>query len=124
MTKLPPAMLITILFCTSLYSQNNIQDNFESKNVISSDTDIAITEKYNEISDLETIAIFKDAINFPTKFNKYVEPYLFLENFPKKNDLDFDDLLSKWIANNPEKIKALYRDRKKAHTKLYGPRPM
>lgn len=68
----------------------------------------------------ETIAIIRDAINFPTKYNEYVQPYLKHKSFPI--DVTDDNQLKKWIDENPELIKRLYKDREIAHEKLYGPR--
>jgi hypothetical protein len=74
---------------------------------------------------LELIAIFKDAIDVPTKYNAYVKPYISLKAFPKNKNYSksqYDSYIEKWINDNPSIIDEFIVVRKKAHEELYGPR--
>lgn len=99
------------------------QELNEEKNASQSDAQIAVIS--TEVQLHELIAIFKDAIKAPTKYNAYVQPYLEMSGFPQKGEAsksEFDTMLTDWINSNSQEIEQLIIDRQKAHDELYGPR--
>ncbi len=74
---------------------------------------------------LELIAIFNDAIDAPTNYNAYVNPFIKEVSFPLKQNLskqEYDTQLEKWINDNPLIIDKFLEVRQKAHDELYGKR--
>ena len=103
---------MSALICSKTYAQEADSDNIQ-----------LVTNKESNL--LELIAIFNDAIDFPTKYNAYVKRYMQDATFPKKkisNKNNYDTLLKKWITENPSKIKKIIADRQKVHSELYGSR--
>ena len=76
---------------------------------------------------VEVTAICLDAIEAPTKYNEFVKPYLSLPNFPQNSESISREKLSadikSYLALHPELLDEIRAERKKAHDKLYGPRP-
>ena len=108
--------LIISCFCGCLQAQS-----FEQ--TAPSDLDTPVQTVDAQV--LELIAVFNDAIDFPTKYNEYVIPIMQEATFPVKQNLskqEYDTQLEKWINENPLKIEEFKVVRQKAHDELYGPR--
>lgn len=75
----------------------------------------------------EAIIICLDAVEAPTKYNAFAKAFINQPSFPKKtNNIsqeDFKTEIKVWLISNPAITDKILVARKKAHDKLYGPRP-
>lgn len=113
---------IIFISLSSLFAQQNsiqIQANKTNSDIPPSDQQAVAYDERAYLN--ETIAIFRDAIEYKRNDNAYVLPYMEKPGFPKKKDdssiglKKFTSELELWIKNNPELMKQLYADREKAH---------
>ena len=112
--KIKFPLVITLMTLTGSFAFGQSNSN--------STTDVPVSTIDHNARLLEAIAIINDAITAPTKYNEYVTPFMDKKSFPKDSE-NFDSDLKQWFLTNPEILEELFIERKKAHTKLYGPRP-
>lgn len=115
MKKIVFLMILVALFGASTYAQSDNQPN---------NPELEITEDGKR---LEATIICLDAIEAPTKYNAFAKQFITLPNFPQKTPtLSSENLrknIDQYFKDHPELIDKVRDERKKAHDKLYGPRP-
>ena len=76
---------------------------------------------------LEALVICMDAIEVPTKYNEFATQFINSPSFPKKetseSQNEYKAKIDQWLKDNPTIVDEIMTERKKAHDKLYGPRP-
>lgn len=111
--------LLLLLLLTFIGSFSYAQSDNQSNN-----PELEITEKGKRLE--ATIACL-DRLEAPTKYNVFAEQFVTLPNFPKKNSSvkseELKNKIDSFFKEHPSLIDEVRNARKKAHDKLYGPRP-
>ena len=100
---------------------------FVGKGLYAQSSDQNTSEATPEQNRFEATVICIDAVEAPTKYNAFAKEFINIPSFPKKtkeNPKDaFKKAINAWLLANPTMAKKILMARKKAHDKLYGPRP-
>ena len=84
------------------------------------------SEATPEQNRLEATIICLDAVEAPTKYNAFAKQFILAPGFPKKglsSTEEYRKAINDWFKSNPLEVDKVLTERKKAHDKLYGPRP-
>lgn len=112
MKKLSFLLVLLSLIVNGLYAQSSDQNTSEAT---------------QEQKRFEATIICVDAVEAPTKYNAFAKEFINSPSFPKKTkDISkgaYKKAINDWLLANPTMTTKILTARKKAHDKLYGPRP-